>query len=89
MELVADFLGGVRRGRELRNARELAECLVAMGVVPSSGVTQEQATPAHEDTDTDTDTDTTEYITDIDEIAHLNLMMAFNGGLPGDMDTNT
>ena len=33
MELVADFVGGVRRGRELRNARELAECLVAMGVV--------------------------------------------------------
>ena len=33
LELVADFLGGVRRGRELRNARELAECLVAMGVV--------------------------------------------------------
>ena len=29
MELVADFVGGVRRGRELRNARELAECLVA------------------------------------------------------------
>ena len=33
LELVADFLGSVRRGRELRNARELAECLVAMGVV--------------------------------------------------------
>ena len=33
MELVADFVGGVRRGRELRNARELAECLVAMGVI--------------------------------------------------------
>jgi len=33
LELVADFVGGVRRGRELRNARELAECLVAMGVV--------------------------------------------------------
>ena len=33
LELVADFVGGVRRGRELRNARELAGCLVAMGVV--------------------------------------------------------
>ena len=33
LELVADFVGGVRRGRELRNARELVECLVAMGVV--------------------------------------------------------
>jgi len=31
LELVADFVGGVRRGRELRNAREFAECLVAMG----------------------------------------------------------
>ena len=27
LELVADFVGGVRRGRELRNAREFAECL--------------------------------------------------------------
>ena len=34
LELVADFVGGVRRGRELRNARELAECLVAMRVAP-------------------------------------------------------
>ena len=32
LELVADFLG-VWRGRELRNARELAGCLVAIGVV--------------------------------------------------------
>ena len=35
LELVADFLGGVRRGRELRNARELAGCLVAMSVDPA------------------------------------------------------
>ena len=31
LELISDFVGGVRRGRELRNAREFAECLVAMG----------------------------------------------------------
>ncbi len=30
MELVADFVGGVRRGRELRNARELAEALMVL-----------------------------------------------------------
>ena len=38
MELVADFVGGVRRGRELRNARELAECLVAMGTANDGAV---------------------------------------------------
>ena len=38
LELVADFLGGVRRGRELRNARELAECLVAMGTANDGAV---------------------------------------------------
>jgi hypothetical protein len=46
LELVADFLGGVSRGRELRNARELAECLVAMDfVIPkewSSFLTDEE-----------------------------------------------
>ncbi len=34
LELVADFVGGVARGRELRNARELVACLLAMGVEP-------------------------------------------------------
>ena len=38
LELVADFVGGVRRGRELRNARELAECLVAMGTANDGAV---------------------------------------------------
>ena len=42
LELVADFLGGVRRGRELRNARELAECLVEMGVVACFQVGREE-----------------------------------------------
>ena len=31
LEVIADFLG-VLHGRELRNARELADCFVAMGV---------------------------------------------------------
>ena len=30
LELIADFLGGVERQRELRNAREFAEALVAI-----------------------------------------------------------
>ena len=38
LELVADFVGGVRRGRELRNAREFAECLVAMGTANDGAV---------------------------------------------------
>ena len=38
LELVADFVGGVRRGRELRNAREYAECLVAMGTANDGAV---------------------------------------------------
>ena len=36
LELVADFLGGIARGRELRDARELVECLEALGVRSTS-----------------------------------------------------